>query len=33
VFAVLALVLALLAALFPSRRAARAPILEAIATT
>ncbi|MCU1393370.1 MAG: transporter substrate-binding protein [Ilumatobacteraceae bacterium] len=32
VFAVLALVLSLLAALVPSRRAARAPILEAIAT-
>ena len=33
VFAILALVLSLLAALVPSRRAARAPILEAIATT
>jgi putative ABC transport system permease protein len=33
VFAILAVVLALLAALVPSRRAARAPILEAIATT
>jgi putative ABC transport system permease protein len=32
-FAILAVVLALLAALVPSRRAARAPILEAIATT
>ena len=33
IFAILALVLSLLAALVPSRRAARAPILEAIATT
>ena len=33
VFAVLAVILALLAAWFPSRRAAKAPILEAIATT
>jgi len=32
-FAVLAVVLALVAALMPSRRAAKAPILEAIATT
>ncbi len=33
VFAILAVILALLAAWFPSRRAAKAPILEAIATT
>ena len=33
VFAVLALILSLLAAYIPSRRAAKAPILEAIATT